>query len=218
MKSNWWLEVKEFAESPKQDMEVTFEVPDGDFVHYKTLFPEMKKTVKCRLVKIKDDKGEEQVLCTSLLKKEKYKRNDLSDLYRMRWGIEEGYKMYKARVQVEAFTGKTATAVRQDIYAKVMMMSLCAALAFPIEDKVVKEYEEAKRKGTVKHGQKINRTYAYWTTKGLLISMFIKRMIRTALSVFDKQVESNKEADRPGRQNPRKKRPPRLYHMNYKDL
>jgi transposase len=157
-------------------------------------------------------------LCTSLLDNAKYKLEELGELYQLRWGIEEGYKMYKARVQVEAFSGKTSTAVKQDIYAKVMMMSLCAALAFPIEDKVVKEYQDAKKTGKVKHGQKINRTYAYWTTKGMLIAMFIKKKIKQAVSVFDSQVESNTELDRPSRKNPRKKKPPRHYHMTYKDL
>jgi IS4 transposase len=45
----------------------------------------------------------------------KYKLEELGELYRIRWAIEEGYKMYKARVQVEAFSGKTAIAVKQDI-------------------------------------------------------------------------------------------------------
>jgi hypothetical protein len=217
MKHNW-VPVKKFLKSRKQDITVTMEVPDGDYGRYRQQFPSMKKTVKCRMVKIKDERGEVQILCTSLLDNAKYKPEELGDLYQLRWGIEEGYKMYKARVQVESFSGKTATAVKQDIYAKVMMMSLCAGLAFPIEDKVVKEYEQAKKKGQVKHGQKINRTYAYWATKGILIAMFIKKKIKQALAVFDKQVESNTELDRPGRKNPRKKRPPRLYHMTYKDL
>jgi hypothetical protein len=62
------------------------------------------------------------------------------------------------------------------------------------------------------------RTYAYWTTKGMLIAMFIKKKIKQALSVFDSQVESNTELDRPGRKSPRKKKPPRHYHMTYRDL
>jgi hypothetical protein len=81
--------------------------------------------------------------------------------------------MYKARVQVEAFSSKMATAVKQDIYAKIMMMNLCAVLAFPIEENVVKEYREAKKNRAVKHRRKINRTFAYWTTKVTLIAMFI---------------------------------------------
>lgn len=102
--------------------------------------------------------------------------------------------------------------IRLIIYAKIMMMNLCAALAFPIEEKVVKEYREARENREVKYRRKINRTFAYWTAKVTLIAMFIKNKIKPALSVFDKQEEANTEADRPGRKSPRKKKPPRLYH------
>jgi hypothetical protein len=214
----YWVPVKEFVKSRKKDITITMEVPDGDYERYRQQFPSMRKTMKCRLVKVLAENGEEQILCTSLLDPVKYKLQELGELYHVRWGIEEGYKMYKARVQVEAFSGKTATAVKQDIYAKAMMMTMCAALAFPIEERVYKEYKEEKKKGLVKHLRKINRTFAYWSTKGILIGMFIKKMIRRALTVFDKQVQSNTEIVRPGRSSPRKKKPPRLYHMNYKDL
>lgn len=43
-------------------------------------------------------------------------------------------------------------------------------------------------------------------------------MIRRTLAVFDKQVAANTEVIRPGRYHLRKKQPPRLYQMNYKDL
>jgi hypothetical protein len=217
MKHNW-VPVKEFMKSRKQDIIVTMEVPDGDYNRYRQQYPAMKKAIKCRMVKVRDEQGNLQVLCTSLLDPAKYKIEELGDLYKLRWGIEEGYKMYKARVQVEAFSGKTAIAVKQDIYAKIMMMNLCASLAFPIEEKVTKEYREANRNGEVKHQRKINRTYAYWTTKTMLISLFIKNKINAALYYFDQQVESNTEVDRPGRKSPRKKKQPRLYHMTYKDL
>ncbi len=217
MKHNW-VPVKTFMKSRKQDIVVTMEVPDGDYARYGQQYLGMKKQIKCRLVKVRDEQGHLQILCTSLIDAAKYKIDELADLYKLRWGIEEGYKMYKARVQVEAFSGKTAIAVKQDIYAKILMMNLCASLAFPIEEKVMKEYREAKRNGEVKHHRKINRTFAYWTTKVTLITMFIKSKLKTAMAVFDKQVELNTEVHRPGRKNPRKKRQPRLYHMNYKDL
>jgi hypothetical protein len=217
MKPNW-LPVKEFLKSRKEDVTITMEVPDGDFERYRQQFPSMRKIVKCRLVKVLGEDGKQQVLCTSLLDTAKYKLAELGELYRIRWGIEEGYKMYKARVQVEAFSGRTAIAVKQDIYAKAMMMTLCAALAFPIEERVVKEYKADQKRGLVKHAHKINRTFAYWSTKGILIGMFIKRLVRSALSAFDKQVEANKEIVRPGKRNPRPKKPPRHYYMNYKDV
>jgi hypothetical protein len=215
MKKNW-LPVKEFMASGKRDTIVTMDV--RDFETYQELFPSMKRTVKCRLVKVRLENGEEEILCTSLLDTAKYKLKEVEELYQIRWGIEEGYKMYKARVQVEAFSGRTAIAIQQDIYAKVMMMTLCAALAFPIEERVIAECKADKKKGKVKHGRKINRTYAYWSTKCILIGMFIKRLVKPALAAFERQVEANTEIIRPGRHHKRKKRPPRLYHMNYKDV
>ena len=217
MKQNW-LPVKEFMASRKRDTIVTLTVSDGYFESYKEKFPTMKKEIKCRLVKIALPNGEEEILGTSLLDSAKYKLKEIGELYQIRWGAEEGYKMYKARVQVEAFSGKTATAVKQDIYAKIMMMTLCAALAFPIEERVIAKCNAEKQKGKLKHHRKINRTFAYWSTKCILIGMFIKKTIRLALSVFDKQVAANTEIVRPGRHEKRKRRPPRLYHMNYKDV
>jgi hypothetical protein len=213
-----WLPVREFRASRKRDTIVTLTVPDKYYDSFREEFPSMRKEVKCRLVKITLENGKEEILGTSLLDVAKYKLPELGELYQIRWGAEEGYKMYKARVQVEAFSGKTATAVKQDIYAKVMMMTLCAALAFPIEEKVIAESNADKQKGKIRHHRKINRTFAYWTTKGILIGMFIKRTIKLALAVFDKQVAANTEIVRPGRHEKRKRRPPRLYHMNYKDV
>jgi len=72
-----------------------------------------------------------------------------------------------------------------------MMMTLFAGLASPIEERVIKEYQADQKKGLVKHPHKINRTYAYWSTKGILIGMFIKKLVRSALAAFDRQVEAN---------------------------
>ena len=83
---------------------------------------------------------------------------------------------------------------------------------------MIKEYQADQKKGLVKHPHKINRTYAYWSTKGILIGMFIKRLVRSALAAFDKQVEANTEIVRTGKKNPRPWKPPRHYYMNYKDV
>src|ERR1700743_222039 len=83
---------------------------------------------------------------------------------------------------------------------------------------LVKEYQADQKKGLVKHPRKINRTYAYWSTKGILIGMFIKRLVRSALAAFDKQVEANTEIVRTGKRNARPWKPPRHYYMNYKDV
>jgi hypothetical protein len=75
---------------------------------------------------------------------EKYPLEDIAELYHYRWNEEESYKLFKARMELENFSGKTALAVKQDFFAKVFIMSLCANLAFPVEEKVKKEYEREK--------------------------------------------------------------------------
>jgi len=112
--------------------------------------------IKCRLVCIELENGEKEVLRTFLNDEEKYPYEEFCELYHFRWNVEEGYKLCKARAEVEGFPGKTALIVKQDFFAKVFIMSLSALLAFPIRERVINEY---KSKGS-KHPQKINRTSA----------------------------------------------------------
>jgi hypothetical protein len=212
MKENWWLQVKAFSESDEVDAEIVFDLSDNDIEIYQPHCPDLSPSVKCRLVKVLLDNGKTEVLCTSLLDKQKYPIEDFKELYHLRWGVEEGFKMFKSRVQIEAFTGKTALSVKQDIYAKAMMMSLCAAFAFPIDEKVKREYENSKAP------QKINRTNAYANTKNIAISLFIKQKVNQAIEAFDKIVYQTRELVRLNRSNPRKHRPKRPYYMNYKDV
>ena len=190
MKENWWLNVKEFSESNKQQQIVTFRLPKKDREILKA-YPEMLDIeMKCRLVSIELPNGEKEILCTSLLDDKKYPVEDIAELYHYRWNEEEGYKLFKARMEVENFSGKTALAVKQDFFAKVFIMSLCANLAFPIEEKVKKEYEQDKG---LKHQQKINRTNALSMTRNICVGMFLKNLIKKALKAFDKIVKSTRE-------------------------
>jgi hypothetical protein len=212
MKDMWWNEVADFSMRELEDQQVVFKLTPKQVKQY----PELPSEIHCRLVKVQLQNGTEEILCTSLLDPEKYLFEDIKDMYHLRWGIEEGgYKMLKARVNVESFTGKTAKAVRQDIFAKVFMMTLCAIYAFPIEQKVKKEYQDGQKN---KHPQKINRTNALSYCKGILTAIFIKRKPREALQAFEENVNKNREIVRPGRSNPRNHRPRRKYYMNYKDL
>lgn len=215
MKGDWWLDVKKFSESGKQQDIVKFRLPKKDRQMLNE-FPNIwEKEVECRLVSVELPNGEKEILCTTLMDTEKYLVEDIAELYHYRWGEEEGYKLFKARMEVENFSGKTATAVKQDFFAKVFIMSLCANLAFPIEERVRKEYEEEKQQ---KHAQKINRTNALSMTRDICIDLFLKKTIQEAITAFDDIVKSTREIIRPGRKNERKHHPKRLYHMNYKRL
>ena len=65
MKQNW-VPVKEYVKSRKKDITITMEVSDRDYERYRQQLPSVRKTVKCRMVKVLAENGEEQILCTSL--------------------------------------------------------------------------------------------------------------------------------------------------------
>lgn len=213
MKENWWLPVKDFVESGQKEKIVRFKLPKKDH-HLLGSYPAMKGEVMCRLIRVELDNGEKEILCTSLTHMKKYAHEDFVELYHFRWNIEEGYKLFKARVEVENFSGKTARAVQQDFHAKVFMMNLCAVLAFPIEEKVKKVRAESQ----TKYQHKINRTAALSMTSSISVALFIKKITESALKAFDKIVQKTTEIIRPGRKFERKKIPKRPYHMNYKRL
>jgi len=215
MKDNWWLEVNEFVKSKEIEKIISFKLPKKD---HKLLhdFPEwIEKEIQCRLIKIKLPDGNYEILCTSLTDAGKFLFKDFEQLYHYRWQEEEAYKLLKSRIEIENFTGKTALAVKQDFFAKVMLMTLCAAYAFPIEDRVIEEYHADKNR---KHSQKINRTNALSMTRDILVSLFVRKQYKKAFAAFDENVSSTREIIRPDRSEPRNKRVKQIYSANYKRL
>jgi hypothetical protein len=199
----------------EKDRIVKFKLPIKDQAKLVD-YPEIiDQEIKCRLVCVDLPNGEKEILCTSLLDTTKYNQEDMSELYHYRWSIEESYKLFKARIEIERFSGKTALAVKQDFFAKIFMMNLCATLAFPIEEKLK---QEAKADNSTKHRYKINRTSAYAMTQSIAISLLLKDMQQHAIEAFDNLVNRTTEIVRPGRSFPRKKKPKRPYHNNYKPL
>jgi hypothetical protein len=214
MKENWWLTAKNFSESGEKERIVEFELPKKDRKLLKDYPWIQGQKIKCRLLSVDLENGEKEILCTSLTDSSKYPHEDFKELYHFRWNIEEGYKLLKCRLEIENFSGKTAIAVKQDFYAKVYMMSMCASLAFPIEEQVKREHEQEKRK----HPAKINRTGALASCRSIIVSIFLKNNHQKALDAFDLIVAKTTEIIRPGRSLPRNHRPKKNYAMNYKRL
>jgi IS4 transposase len=211
---NWGVAEK-FSKSELQETIVQIELPKKDRSHLDQ-YPEFhNKILSVRLVKVVLATGETEILCTSLLNEEQFPVTDFQELYHKRWTAEEAFKMLKKRIEIENFSGKTAVAIRQDFYAKMFAITLCSVLAFPIEERIVAEYQADE---TRKHSQKINRTSAVAMLQQILIPSFIRRKFEPALRAFDDLVAKTREIVRPNRSNPRKHKPPKRYYMNYKRL
>lgn len=210
---DWWTEVREMLAEGAVDKEVVFKLSPKD---RKTVNPDPTGNyqINCRLVAITLENGVQEILCTSVLDREALPYESFADLYHCRWDVEECYKLFKTRLQLEAFSGKTAIAVKQDFFAKLFMMSMTAALAFPVEEKLLEE----QQKQTRKYPYKINKTNALAFTREIVQNLFIKKIIKPALAAMDKILKATVELVRPKRKNPRnkiKKKPP---SMNYKQL
>ncbi|CAG5006773.1 IS4 family transposase ISPa45 [Dyadobacter sp. CECT 9275] len=211
---NWGVS-EVFSRSQLQQTIVQINLPKKDRIHLDR-YPEFyDKELSLRLVKVILSTGETEILCTSLLDYEQFPITDFQELYHKRWTAEEAFKMLKSRIQLENFSGKTAVAVRQDFYAKMFAMTLCATHAFPIEERVKAEYQADKRR---KRGQKINRTAAVAMLQQILVPAFIRRKFLQALQAFDDLVEKTREIVRPNRSNPRKYKPSKRHYVNYKTL
>lgn len=95
MKKDWWKVVEQFTNSDLTDAIVSFTLPKKDYDKLSE-YPEIIDTeIQCRLVKVVLDTGEIEILCTSLLDKEKYIFAEFGDMYHLRWDEEEAYKRHK---------------------------------------------------------------------------------------------------------------------------
>lgn len=213
MKANWWKKVRAFNESGLESAEVVFKLPLKDS-HLLNTHASADRTVRCRLVAITLDTGEKEILCTSLLDQSTYTIAELKKLYHLRWNVEEAFKLLKCRISLESFSGKTANAVRQDFYAKIFMMTLCAAISFPIEKQLRQEHEQSKQKNALQ----VNRTNALAFLRESWVAFWFKRKRRQAIASMDNILLKTAEAVRKGRKFERKKTPKKPPSMNYKPL
>jgi hypothetical protein len=215
MKDDWWKDVDKFNKSGAKEALVGFTLPEKDRNLLRDYPGWSDKTLQCRLLKVEVPGGGSEILCTSLIEREKYLYDDFCELYHYRWNEEEAYKLFKCRVEVEDFSGKTAKAVKQDFYAKIFLMTLAAAYAFPIEEKVREEYQANKQR---KYNQKINRTNALSMTRDILIGVFVRKQYKEAFMAFDDIVYKTREVIRPDRFFERKPKPKKQYSIIYKQL
>jgi hypothetical protein len=214
LKAGRWKESQKMLLNGETDKVVTFTLPHKDR-HLQEENAGSVPSVTCRLVVVELETGEKEVLCTSLMNKTQYPHSDFKELYGLRWNIEEAYKLYKQRIKWEAFSGKTARNIKQDFYAKVFMMTICAIVAHPIEQRVRKESQIAKDR---KHPMQINRTDALAFCKDHWDRLWIRRKIKKALAALDDILIGSCEIVRPNRKferNHKQKKPP---SMAYKQL
>ena len=214
LRNNWRKDVLKFVESKKASAIIEMKTSPREY-EYMGMSRDTQP-LKVRLLRVVLDDGEIEVLATNLFDEQTYPSHIFKALYYKRWQVEEAYKLLKLRINLEAFSAKTAQGVRQDFQAKVLMMTLCATLAHPIAEKVKKEY--SKEKTGNKYDQQINKTDALAQTKASLIDIFLRKIKQKTIDVWDDIVESSRTPIRPNRKSHRAKIVRKRKPTNYKPL
>jgi len=154
MKLSGWKVVEEFVASGKREQIVTLQ-PCATAIH-ECKERELSTTpLTIRLIRIELDRGEVEVLATSLLDCQSYPVSVFKELYHCRWPVEEDYKAMKSRIEVENWSGKSVLVVYQDFHAKLFTKNLTAILAHPAQ-KVVGQQSQDKQ-----YYYQINMTNAF---------------------------------------------------------
>ena len=207
--------VKAFIASGRREQIVDLEVSKYAKVARK-IPANVDKSVRIRLVKQVSKSGEVRVYATSLLEGEQYSRTSIINLYKQRWGVEEAYKIRKARPDVVHFSGKTVHAVQQDFYARIVLISLTSILKAGIQP-VLKT--KVASQNTEKRTPVIHNSYAMAQTKRLLHKVYKQvEQITHWLKRFINPVKSAIEYSGKGQTNPGKadKGYNRVFAPNYK--
>jgi hypothetical protein len=122
-----------------------------------------------RLLKIELSSHNSEVLLTNLSDNNSFSMKDMKELYRLRWGVEESFKLFKKTQNIEYFSSKTVLGIQQDFHAKVVMLNLAT---------VIRTQGIIIKRGKTKHLRQVNKTQALAKIRDFLIDLFYSDKIR----------------------------------------
>jgi hypothetical protein len=212
--SRKWKIIRQFVNSGKKEKIIQLKAIYSSIEHCRETGLNIEP-LTLRLIRVELDSGEVEVLITSLTDKQTYPVDVFAELYHLRWPVEEDYKTMKCRMEVEAFTGKSALSVYQDFHAQVFFKNLVAVMAFPVQA----ELTASGKKEQYVH--QVNFTYALGKAKHMVVLLFQRTnaVINRLIMNFQLLLIKTTEPIRPGRKFPRNhKTTKKSFYMNYKSL
>ena len=161
-----------------------------------------------RLVTVRLESGELEVLATSLLDEAAYPTAEFGPLYWRRWGHETYYGRLKGRLDLEHCSGQTVAAVEQDFQATVLLSNVESVVAGPAQAQL-----NARRADRAQPAQ-VNRAVSVHALKYRLIALLSSRVpAQQVLAELTAWFQANPVSVRPERQVRRRVfSPSRSYH------
>lgn len=201
---------KAFWQSEQAEQEISIRVPQSarEFVDKENL----KLELRLRLVRVKLEDGETEVLVTTLLDKQKYRAEEFKEVYFWRWREEVFFDRIKNIFEVERFSGTSVEAIRQDVYGVIFLASLESVLSKP-EAKRLKQ--ESAERGNRSEAQ-VNRAMSYVGMVDRVVELLMgERDIEEVLKELHHIFGTNPTRARPGRREERKKGQRYAYQLRF---
>lgn len=150
---------------------------DDQIVTWEPTMYELKKAkarkqilrpITVRVTRIQLKSGDVELVVSSLVDLEKYRYDEVKELYHYRWPVEEGFKNLKPKMKIEQFGARKPEGILQEFYAHIFIMNLIALFG-QVADKQIRN-------------KTINRKYEYkynWQNAFRVIKSKIHELLNT---------------------------------------
>jgi Transposase DDE domain len=198
--SNTFKQVETFIKSDRIDEIVSLKVTARQKKFVKE--NELPEEIAVRLVKVKLENGDTEVLITSLQDRREYKVEDFKWLYNKRWGVETYLDRLKNLLEVERFSSEKIIGIEQDFYGLVFLSTLESVLSKEDEKKINEESTEKQ----LKYEYKINKSVSYTALVNHIVDLLLdlNKSPEEVVDELSKLFRMGRTPVRPGRKFKRK--------------
>ena len=126
---------------------------------------ESGNTISIRMVNVTLDTGEIETILTNL-SQEEFTKEDLKEIYGLRWGIENNYHELKESMMITNVSSSKDTIIKQEIYSQMLVCNIFHS----IENDLITQVNQKEHK----HPMKINFNMAVGFVKRFLVKILIE--------------------------------------------
>tara|TARA_R110000868_G_scaffold407592_1_gene689180 strand:+ start:301 stop:1476 length:1176 start_codon:yes stop_codon:yes gene_type:complete len=174
--------IKDFEKSNKKSIVV--DILPGKNVDISDKHYTKQTPITLRLIRVELDKGQVEILMTSLLDGQLYPTAHFKALYFKRWGVETFYDELKNKLKVEHFSGYSNQSIHQDFKATLFVSNVQTLIVSELEDELKVSNKEKK------YNYKVNTNISYGLLKNRVVELFLEEqnpkmdMVETLKSMF----------------------------------
>ena len=193
LKTEFSNTVKKFMQNNDNEIFITEPLSEKTYKRLENFGIRKSKldTISYRLLKVILPTGETEVLMTNL--NQSFTINDLSELYRLRWGIETCFLNLKSHQMLGIFSGYSEQVILQDIWCNLLFYNLQSITSLEANlhiEKINKKRKNqpSKRKKKENGGYQLNRNIGAGILQNYYFDLWKKRGIDLEKTLVEMQI------------------------------